>query len=440
MRRAFIKTYGCQMNEQDSLQMQTMLRQAGYGRGRDEFDADLILINTCNIRDKVVHKVYSDLGKLRPLKENNPGLIVGVAGCASETEKDTLKKRFPFIDLIFGPDHVGAIPEMVARAAARLPGRPVIQTGFNLRRDYKFVNVLPDAEEGPIKAFVNIQKGCDNVCSFCIVPFVRGREVSRPHAEIIDEIHTLVARGVREVTLLGQTVNSYGLKGQGGVSFARLLELIAQRTGIKRVRFTSSHPKDVGDDLIEQFATNLVVAPAFHLPVQSGSTRVLHAMRRQYSRDDYLEIIDKLRVRRPEMRFSTDIIVGFPGETRQDFEDTLSLMCAVDYDFCFSFAYSPRPRTAALKLGDSVPEPEKLARLAELQVLEREMALRRNRTRVKACEEVLVESRDDSDAGHRYMGRTAHNKIVHFNAGDYRPGDFAPVTIMQAGTRSLIGE
>lgn len=440
MPRAYIKTYGCQMNEQDSFQMQVLLGKAGFGCGRDEFDADLILINTCNIRDKVVHKVYSDLGRLKTLKEDNPGLVVGVAGCVSATEKDNLQRRFPFVDLIFGPDQVGEVADLVAQAVRRGTSKAVVRSDFNLRQDYKFVNVLPDAEETPVKAFVNIQKGCDNICAFCIVPFVRGREVSRPYQEVLDEINALVERGVREVTLLGQNVNSYGLKGAGGVSFARLLEMIAARTGVRRIRFTSSHPKDVGDDLVEQFAQNPVVAPSFHLPVQSGSTRVLAAMRRQYSRDDYLEIIDKLRSRCPGMRFSTDIIVGFPGETREDFEQTLSLMREVNYDFCFSFLYSPRPRTQALKLGDTVPEGEKLARLAELQALERDMALTRNRTLIGTEQEVLVEGRDDRAVEHRYLGRTAHNKIVHFNVGDFCLGDFATVRIAAANTRSLIGE
>lgn len=441
MKKAFIKTYGCQMNEQDSTQMQALLAKSGFATALDPFEADVILINTCAIRDKAVHKIYSDLGRIRPLKVDRPDLIVGIAGCVAEQEKQKLSERFPFLDLVFGPDHIRHLPEMIAEIgdkAAR--GRETVhKTGFDLRQDFQFVNVLPNTEETPVKAFVNIQKGCDNICSFCIVPFVRGREVSRPHEEILGEIRELVDRGVKEVTLLGQNVNSYGLKTTGGVTFAKLLELIAEKTDLKRLRFTTSHPKDVKDDLIEQFRDNPILVPHFHLPVQSGSDRVLKLMRRQYTRADYMDIIAKLKVAVPHIRFCTDIIVGFPGETEADFQATLSLIEDVRYDLVFSFVYSPRPFTKAKDLDDNVPYDVKLERLKILQDRTKSMAKEQNAKDVGCIHSVLVEARDD-ESERVYVGRTLSNKVVHFSGGDFKPGDFADVKITQANAFSLCGD
>lgn len=440
--KAFIKTYGCQMNEQDSSQMQSLLSGCGFELAQDPYEADLVLINTCAIREKAVHKIYSDLGRLRPLKEDRPDMIVGIAGCVAEQEQRRLSARFPFLDLVFGPDHIRRLPDMIAEVRAKRGGagrETLLKTGFDLRRDFQFVNVLPDAEETPVKAFVNIQKGCDNVCSFCIVPFVRGREVSRPAEDILREIEELVSRGVREVTLLGQNVNSYGLKSDGFPSFARLLEMIAAKTSLKRLRFTTSHPKDVKDDLVEQFRDNPILAPFFHLPVQSGSTRVLDVMRRQYTREDYLGIVDRLFAAVPDLRLSTDVIVGFPGETEAEFKETLSLVERIRFDASYTFVYSPRPYTKAIQLDDDVPYKVKLERLKVLQDVMREVARERNSVEVGLVRDVLVESRDET-AEHLYMGRTPSNKIVHFDGGDYKPGDFAPVKITKANAFSLYGE
>lgn len=452
MKKAFVKTYGCQMNEQDSAQMQALLARAGFASAADEFDADLILINTCSIREKVVNKVYSDLGRVREIKETKPELMVGIAGCVSETDKEKLAKRFPFLDLVFGPDHIRRIPELISDIdAKRLSkagkrddknwvGNTLVQTGFDLRRDFKFVNVLPHEEESTAKAFVTIQKGCDNICSFCIVPFVRGREVSRPAQEIIDEVKALVDRGVKEITLLGQNVNSYGLKNTGDATFTQLIKRLSSETAIRRIRFTSSHPKDVGPDLVEEFGVNSKLCPLFHLPVQSGSDAVLAAMRRQYTRGSYLRLVEDLKKARPDVRFSTDLIVGFPTETKADFEQTLSLMRDVAFDFCYTFMYSPRPYTQAAKLIDDVAENEKLARLEKLQQLERELALDANKLCENTIQEVLVEN-CDSEANPSCMGRTASNKIVHFSAKVLpQPGDFVNVRVMHANTRSLMGE
>lgn len=439
MKRAYIKTYGCQMNEQDTLKMRALLAPLGYKKAADPFEADLILLNTCSIREKAVHKIYSELGRLRPLKDDHPGLILGIAGCVAEQEKEALSDRFPFIDLVFGPDHIRRLPEMIRELEDKNTGT-LVRTGFDRRQDFQFVNVLTDAEESPVKAFVNIQKGCDNICSFCIVPFVRGREVSRPHEEILAEINALVARGVKEVTLLGQNVNSYGLKHTGGgVSFARLLALIAQKTGLKRLRFTTSHPRDVRDDLIDQFATNPILAPHFHLPVQSGSDRILKLMRRQYTRGDYVSIIERLKKRVPDICFSTDLIVGFPSETEAEFEETLSLMREVEFDSSFSFVYSPRPHTKAAQMPDDIPLRVKKERLKRLQALDRQITFRRNQAEVGRVHTVLVESREQNGGDFCYQGRTATNKVVHFR-GRCELGDFVSLRITRANPHSLYGE
>ena len=441
MKKAFIKTYGCQMNEQDSGQMHGLLGSLGFAKTLDQFDADLILINTCSIREKAVHKVYSELGRIRPLKDDNPDLVVGVAGCVAEQEKEKISKRFPFLDLVFGPDHIRHLPKMIEeieinreeqKKVEELKTKTITHTGFDLRKDFEFVNVLPKSEECAVKAFVNIQKGCDNICSFCIVPFVRGREVSRPYEEIIDEVNQLVAMGVKEVTLLGQNVNSYGLKTTGGVSFAKLLELIAAKTDLKRLRFTTSHPKDVEDDLIDQYANNPILAPQFHLPVQSGNNRILDLMRRQYTVEHYMSIVERLKKRVPQISLSSDIIVGFPTETDQEFEDTLSLMKQVEYDQVYSFVYSPRPYTSAIKLTDDVPRRVKQERLKKLQGIDKDILIKKSQVDVGRICEVLVESIDEGE--YPVKGRTAENKIVHFKAGDYKPGDL----INDSGQRGFL--
>lgn len=442
--KAYIKTFGCQMNEQDSSQMLGLLSESGFAASQDPYDADLILLNTCSIREKAVQKIYSELGRIRPLKEDHPQLIVGVAGCVAEQEKENISKRFPFLDLLFGPDHIRHLPKMVDEVLAKRQeqGRKkktLHRTGFEKRQDFEFVNVLPAAEESVVKAFVNIQKGCDNICSFCIVPFVRGREVSRPHQQIIDEINLMVDRGVKEVTLLGQNVNSYGLKTDE-VTFAQLLQLISEKTQLKRLRFTTSHPKDVKDDLIEQYQHNPILMPHFHLPVQSGSNRVLKAMKRQYTREQYLDTVYQLKKRIPHIKFSTDIIVGFPTETDAEFEQTLSLMEDVRYDQCFSFVYSPRPYTKAIKLEDDVLKEDKSERLQVLQRLDKRITMEQNEAEVGQTHQVLIEERDEQENGEvNLKGRTPTNKIVHF-VGEAQMGDMVTVKITQANPHSLYGE
>lgn len=441
----FIKTYGCQMNEQDSLQMKGLLTRMGFESTTDPFAAGLILLSTCSIRQKAVHKVYSELGKLRLLAEENPDLIVGVSGCVAQQEKEKFFKRYPYLDLVFGPDAIRSLPKMVGQVLEQKKKRNpqhILNTRFNPRQDFEFVNLVVDDEENRVKAFVNIQKGCDNVCAFCIVPHVRGAEVSRPSGQILEEVKALVEMGVKDITLLGQNVNSYGLKHSSEIRFAELINHICAETKIQRLRFTTSHPKDVGDDLIACFAKWEQLCPHFHLPVQSGSNKILQAMRRQYTREDYLSIARRLRKVRPFIALTTDFIVGFPGETTDDFTATLNLLGEVQFDTCYAFNYSPRPHTSALHLGDDVLPAVKKERLRVLLDLQNEIARAKNTKKVGGYEEVLVEKADD--AGALWTGRTGQNKIVHLkdlsaNKKDLT-GQLVDVHIVKANPNSLLGE
>jgi len=436
------------MNEQDSLQMGGILSRLGYGKTEDPLQADFILFVTCSIREKSVHKVYSELGKLKPYIENNPQLVVGLSGCVAQQEKGNLFKRFPYLDLVFGPDAISSLPSMLEEVRLKkgsLFPAHLMNTRLHTRKDFDFVNLVAE-DENRVRAFVNIQKGCDNVCAFCIVPYVRGREVSRPSDEILREVSMLVDMGVREVTLLGQNVNSYGIKDTDELKFSGLLEKIATQTKIERLRFTTSHPKDVGDDLIEKFASLPNLCPHFHLPVQSGSTKILEAMGRQYTRGQYLEIVSKLKKVRPGISLTTDIIVGFPGETEDDFKQTLSLVEEAGFDLSYSFVYSPRPYTSAIKLGDDISTEEKNRRLNLLLEKQRQVSRENNIRFLGTRQEVLVETWDV--LGQAWMGRTPTNKIVHFKTNDlsliknadHLIGNLRQVVINHTNPHSLLGE
>lgn len=436
------------MNVQDSLHMRGLLSRIGYQSVDEPFEADLILLVGCSVREKAVDKVYSDLGRIRRLVKDNPDLIVGLAGCVAQQEKKKLLQRFPFLDLIFGPDAIRELPEMVKKVInEKKKGKmasPVLRTRFHSRKDFEFVNLITNRDENRASAYVNIQKGCDNVCSYCIVPQVRGGEVSRPSKEIVDEVKALVDLGVKDVTLLGQNVNSYGLKDPGEISFPKLLEKIASETDLKRLRFTTPHPKDVKEDLINLFKDLEILPPHFHLPVQSGSNRILKAMRRYYTREDYLNQVELLRKARENIAITTDIIVGFPGEEEKDFQDTLDLVGKVEFDLSYSFAYSPRPGTKALSLDGKVSSDEKKRRLEILLKIQRDISGRKNRKLEGSVEEVLVEGFDDSEKG--WFGRTGTNKIVHIhgdmqhNKKDDLVGQFINVIIKKGNRHSLIGE
>ncbi len=444
-----IKTYGCQMNDLDSTQMGRLLKREGYLATEDPEEASVILINTCSVREKASQKVYSDVGRFRSLKMKNPDLVLGVTGCQAQAEGEFLRKRFPYLDLVIGPDHTSKIPELVEELKAkRIPGQTL--TRFEKREDYRFLNLLPDEEENQVKAFVTIMKGCDNFCSFCIVPMVRGREVCREPGEILEEVQALSERGVREITLLGQNVNSYGVgrhaeetRGPDGrspmVSFAKLLGLIAKQTDIQRIRFTTSHPKDLSDELVEEFRVNPRLARHFHLPVQSGSNSVLGKMYRDYTLEDYLSRLDALRRASPDLAVTTDIIVGFPGETESDFSATMDLLRLVRYDSIYSFVYSPRPRTtAALHFPDDVPQQEKEARLKVLQGEQDRITWERNREQVGRDLEILAEG--TSRRGDTFFGRSSQNHVVHFPGVEADVGRLLKIRILHAGPNSLNGE
>lgn len=438
----YIKTYGCQMNELDGSQMGRLLKHEGYVSTSEPEEASLILINTCSVREKASHKVYSDVGRFRSLKLKNPGLILGVTGCQAQAEGMHLQKRFPYLDLVLGPDHTAKLGSLIKEIKSKKRAA-VTEIGFEKREDYRFLNLLPDEEENHAKAFVTIMKGCDNFCSFCIVPFVRGREVCREADEIVREVRGLAEGGVAEVALLGQNVNSYGVgrhaEISGAISFSRLLRRIAEETSIQRIRFTTSHPKDLSDDLIEEFVQNPKLARHFHLPVQSGSDSVLERMYREYSCAHYLERLSQLRRVCPDLALSTDIIVGFPGETEEEFEATMDLLKEVRYDSIYSFVYSPRPKTtAALYFKDDVSEETKRERLKRVQELQDQITLEKNQAQMGNVVEVLAEGL--SRQGTTYSGRSSQNHVVHFPGQEQDVGRLLNIRIHHACSNSLLGE
>lgn len=431
-KRVFIQTYGCQMNESDSDKMLALLKKQGYARTDSPDDAELLVLNTCSIREKAENKLYSTLGRYR----NRKDLTIAVTGCVAQQEGDAILKKFPFVDLVMGPDAIPRVGELVSRAQQQR----VVDVDVFEGLEYPFVNDLPEEVGERVSAFVTIQKGCDNKCTFCIVPTTRGVERSRPADDIVAEVRQLVSNGVREVTLLGQNVNSYGLKDPGGIPFAQLLTRIDREVeGLLRVRFTTSHPRDFGDDLIEAYASLPTLKPYLHLPVQSGSNRVLRRMKRYYKVEQFIERMTTLKARVPQLGLSTDFIVGFPGETDSDFEATLHLLEQMQFDFSYSFMYSPRPGTPALKLQDDVPAEVKRERLLLLQEKQRQISHRRMEALVGTVQEVLVEgaSRNNPE---ELSGRTPCNKMVNFPGRPRLIGTPVQVRILRANPNSLRGE
>jgi tRNA-2-methylthio-N6-dimethylallyladenosine synthase len=434
MKRFFIHTFGCQMNVNDTMRMGEVLGKLGYTPCPEADTADLIVLNTCSIREKAEEKMLSALGRYRQVKLSR-GALIGVGGCVAQQEKDRILKRTPWVDFVFGPDAIGNLPQILERVAADRVR--VVDTAWVDSEEYVFPRADPSSSRGKVTEFVTIMKGCDNVCAFCVVPHTRGREVSRPFVEVLTEVASLTAVGVREVTLIGQNVNSY----LGGISFAELLLRVAEVPGIERVRFTTSHPHDLSDELVEAFRVQPKIAPHFHLPVQSGSDTVLKRMRRDYSVEEYLRRLERLRAARPDIAVTTDIIVGFPGETDADFEATLKLTEAVRYDGQFSFVYSARPKTAAmLKEAEwgSVPHEVKVQRLDRLQVLQKRISLELNSQSVGREVEVLVEGSSKTDPTRRF-GRTPQNRTVNFD-GDAPAGAIVRVRVERASAASLSGK
>jgi len=435
--KIYTKTYGCQMNEYDSARILQVMQQQGYTSTEHAEEADLIILNTCSVRDRAEQKVYSALGRWRELKERREGLIIGVGGCVAQQEGERLLRRVPYLDLVFGTHNIHKLGQMV-HEVQNLGSRPV-EVAFY--RDPAYLEDLQGKPEvhGP-KAYVTIMQGCNKVCSFCIVPHVRGREISRPSDNIIDEVRELTSQGVREVMLLGQNVNSYGKTGQGELTFAGLLHKIDEIDGLNRIRFTTSHPQDLSPQLIDAYAVLGKLCEHLHLPVQSGSDTVLQRMRRGYSRKEYLDRIHRLKDRCPEVALSTDIIVGFPGETHEEFETTLEIIEKMEYDEIFAFKYSPRPQTVAAKIhSDDVPEETKKSRLQTVQALQKEISLRKNRQLIGRVEEILLEG-ESKLSQDRMMGRTRTNKVVNFNAPKRLLGKTLDVRISGASANSLTGE
>ena len=399
--------------------------------------ADLVILNTCSVRDRAEQKVYSALGRWKELKEQRADVIIGVGGCVAQQEGANLLKRLPHLDLVFGTHNIHKLPQMIEQVQASRSR--LVETAF-YRQPYYMEDPQGRTDVQGAKAFVTIMQGCNKVCSFCIVPHVRGREVSRPSARIVDEIESLVRHGVKEVMLLGQNVNSYGKTSSSEMSFAELLSRVNKIDGLERIRFTTSHPQDLSPELIEAFATLDKLCEHLHLPVQSGADSVLSRMRRGYTRDEYLARINRLRRRCPNVALSTDIIVGFPGETAAEFADTLEMLRQVEYDEIFSFMYSPRPQTVSAKIYDDDVDGElKKARLQQVQSLQREISLRKNRASIGNVEEILVDGKSRLKHG-QIMGRTRANRIVNLAGEETLVGSLLPVRIIGATANSLIGE
>jgi tRNA-2-methylthio-N6-dimethylallyladenosine synthase len=430
VKRYHVTTFGCQMNAHDSERIKGMLEELGLGEAVSQEDADVIVFNTCTIREKPDQRFAAHLGNAKMLKLADPEKVIAVGGCYAEAQRDRLFDLYPFVDVAFGP---GTIPHLADWLGA---GGEAPRGRFGIAHEREFAGTLPMHRERRFQAWVQVSMGCNSVCSYCIVPAVRGREVSRRPGEILAEVTRLAGEGVREVTLLGQNVNSYGR--DLGSSFAELLRAVDAVDGIERIRFTSPHPKDFRREVIAAMAECDAVCEHAHLPLQSGSTRVLKAMRRTYSRERYLRLVDDLRVGVPDLALTTDIIVGFPGETERDFEETLEVVAEVGYDGAFTFVYSPRQGTEAAMSPDQVPGDVKKVRIERLVEVVQRIAQEQNAARIGRVEQVLVEgpSRTDSSL---LRGRTRRNTTVNF-AGTSKPGSLVDVRIDDATSATLKGE
>jgi tRNA-2-methylthio-N6-dimethylallyladenosine synthase len=436
-KRLFIKTYGCQMNVYDSARMAELMAPFGYAAATGPEGADLVILNTCHIREKAAEKMYSELGTIHRLKRarqrDGGRMIVAVGGCVAQAEGAEILERAPFVDIVFGPQAYHRLPEMVARAAVE----PVLDTSFPPEPKFDY---LPETRRAPgVSAFLTVQEGCDKFCSFCVVPYTRGAEYSRPAAEIIAEARRLAAAGAREITLLGQNVNAYhGTSPGGGIwGLGELIGALAGIPGIARLRYTTSHPSDVDDGLVAAHRDVPELMPFLHLPVQSGSDRVLLAMNRRHSASQYRQTVERLRRARPDIALSSDFIVGFPGESEEDFRATIDLVRDIGYAQAFSFKYSPRPGTPAASASDQVPEPVKAERLFILQSVLHEAQRAFNQSCVGRVLPVLFEKPGRHQG--QLVGRSPYLQSVHAEAGAERIGEIIPVTIRAAQPNSLAG-
>ncbi len=429
-KKLFIKTYGCQMNVYDSERMGDALGVSGYEQVDSPEGADMILLNTCHIREKAAEKVYSELGRMRPFKQANPDLKIGVAGCVAQAEGEEIIRRQPMVDMVVGPQAYHRLPAMLEHVK---DGGHVVDTDFPEEDKFSQLPRGPKAKRAP-SAFLTVQEGCDKFCAFCVVPYTRGAEVSRPPARLLDEARDLLARGVVEINLLGQNVNAYEADGW---SLARLIKEMARLDGLKRIRFTTSHPNDMGDDLIAAFGEEEKLMPYLHLPVQSGSDKVLKAMNRKHTVESYLEVLERIRAVRPDIALSGDFIVGFPGEEEADFQATLDLCKEVRYGAAYSFKYSPRPGTPAADRSH-VDEAVKSERLKRLQTLITEHQFAFQQSMVGKTIPVLLE-RAGRDAG-QMVGKSPYLHAVHLDAGPGLAGQIVNAEILHSERNSLAGK
>lgn len=434
-KKLFVKTHGCQMNEYDSARMYDVLKDAqGYEIAASEEEADVLLLNTCSIREKAQEKVFHQLGRWQKLKKDRPDLVIGVGGCVASQEGDAIMRRAPSVDMVFGPQTIHRLPEMVTSRQQQL--LPVVDVTFP--EVEKFDRLPEPSVDGPA-AFVSIMEGCSKYCSFCVVPYTRGEEVSRSVASVMEEVNSLAARGVKEMHLLGQNVNSYLGEIDGDTAdLAELIYYVAEVPGVERIRFTTSHPMDFSDNLVQAYADIPALVDHLHLPVQSGSDRILEAMKRGHTADDYRERIAKLREVRPNISLSSDFIVGFPGETEAEFEETMALIDEIGFDTSFSFIYSARPGTPAAGLADDTPEGTKKAWLQRLQAKVRDQADAISAAMVGTQQRVLVMGEAKKGAG-QLAARTENNRVVNFSGGQQLIGQFANVQITEALPNSLRG-
>jgi len=439
MKKLYIRTFGCQMNEYDSDKMADVLGASEELVKTDNpEEADVILFNTCSVREKAQERVFHDLGRVKHLKQSNPNLIIGVGGCVASQEGDAIVARAPYVDVVFGPQTLHRLPQLIAER--RHSGRSQVDISFP--EIEKFDNMPPARVEGA-SAFVSIMEGCSKYCTFCVVPYTRGEEVSRPLDDVLAEVAGLAQQGVREVTLLGQNVNAWRgeITRDGGEQgdFAFLLECVAEIPGIERLRFTTSHPREMTQGVFDAYAKIPKLVSHLHLPVQSGSDRILAAMKRGYSVLEFKSVVRKLRAARPDLSLSSDFIVGFPGETEEDFEKTMKLIDEVGFDASFSFVYSPRPGTPASDLADPVPQETKLRWLARLQKRIDEQAQAISQAMVGRVERALVEGLSRKDAS-ELAARTGNNRVVNFVGNPRLIGQFVDLTITAALPHSLRGE
>jgi tRNA-2-methylthio-N6-dimethylallyladenosine synthase len=435
-----IRTYGCQMNVHDSERLGGLLEAAGYVKN-DAGDADVVVFNTCAVRENADNRLYGNLGHLRPVKAGHPGMQIAVGGCLAQKDRDTIVSRAPWVDVVFGTHNIGSLPVLLERARIREEAQVEIEESLSV-----FPSTLPTRRESPYAAWVSVSVGCNNTCTFCIVPALRGKEKDRRPGEILQEIEALVAEGVLEVTLLGQNVNAYGSEFGDRAAFAKLLRACGQIPGLERVRFTSPHPRDFTDDVIAAMAETSNVMPSLHMPLQSGSDTVLKAMRRSYRQERYLGIISRVREAIPDAAITTDIIVGFPGETDADFEQTLHVVREARFSGAFTFQYSKRPGTPAATMEGQVPKKVVQERYERLVALQEEISWAENRSQLGRTLDVLVaegEGRKD-EARRRMSGRAPDNRLVHFGLGTEaetpRPGDVVTVDVTYAAPHHLVAD